>query len=294
MRNRLPNSTSALFRSMGGLRRPPPAAPKMVPPKPFYQESAKKQMSGYLQVAGGKSYLKSSFEKGLKEERRAFEHGQREGLTKEELYALSKMSRGGPITKEKAKVVAGAALEIAREHEREAGGLAPGLRGGTLKEGAKRLMRMEKESEPKPEPPKPMRQDEPGTRISALQDRLRIQHGPMNRSAIAPNVAEPTRLPDTPAGWSTPVKPSAETPPADQTPNTPAPAAPRLSQFSEGFTGGGPMETHRDADQPAPGIPVPTLRHHEPDQSEPAATAPDQDPASQLPDTSHVDEGLPF
>src|SRR5690242_8859395 len=121
MRDRFPNSTSALFRSMGGLRRPArPVGPATNPTtKPFYQQSAKKQMTGYLKVAGGKSYLKSSFDKALKEERRAFEHGQRQGLSKEELYALSKMSRGGVITKDKSKLMAGASLEIARQHEAE-------------------------------------------------------------------------------------------------------------------------------------------------------------------------------
>lgn len=304
MNRAFPNSTRSVFRSFG-VPRPtrPTKSPTMTPPaKPFYQQAAKKQMQQYLKIAGGKSYLKSPFEKAFKQERSAFEHGQRQGLTKEELYAFSKVSHGGAITKEKAKLIAGAAVEIARERQAEAGSLAHGLGYGKLTEAERKIMRVEHAQEPKPEPVKIKRDPTSGQRLAALEQRLHIQHGPLidrPTPSAGMGLSEPTPLSGAPTPGAETTRPAAvghwQTLTEEPTPLTTPPAAPRLSQFSSGFTGGIGTVPHPVDQPPAPGSPLPTLPEKPNTPPEPAATEPpSQPPASQIPDTSHVDEGLPF
>lgn len=277
-------------------------------------------MEGYLKVAGGKEYLKSPLAKALKEERQAFEHGQREGLTKEELYALSKVSHGGVITKSKAKFIAGAALHIAREHEREVGGLAPGLHGGQEREAAKRLMKMEQAAEAPPEPVKTVEPPSAGQRRAALQERLHIQHAPITGRQAVPsisNVIEPIHLPDTPAGWSAP-QPAGRGNIHDAAPSTgnrggvgltapssreegfgggqqATPQAPRVNPMVEVLTGGVSADVHPHDDSPAPSVAMPSLRGHETTVPDPSSPTPaETSNNASLPDMSHVDEGLPF
>lgn len=283
--------------------------PKIASTKPFYQQAAKKQMEQYLKTAGGKSYLKSPFEKGFKAERSAYEHGHREGMTKEELYAFSKITHGGSISKEKGKLIAGAALEIAREHEQEAGGLAGGLSHGKMLEAEKKLMRMQHDQEPKPKPIEKKAEPSAGQKLSSLQQRLHIQHSPLvdrpnYPAAPATVTTEPTHL------SASPVTPPARTvdtprwqPPSEQaTPATAPPSSPRLSQFSSGFTGGTglpshPVDEHNDAHVAIPTLHEPLGASDQPVSTEPASeesAAPAEPSSAQLPDTSHVDEGLPF
>ncbi len=285
-----PNSTRNVFRQIGGLRRPaaPPAA-KTPTPKPFYKQSAKEQERQYLKIAGGQKYFKTALKLGLKKELKDFEHHRYGEMTTQEKYALSKMKFGGTINKEKAKTMAAAAFQIAQKFKREAGGLAQGLNTAKQTEGTKRLMKMEHEQEAPPVVEKKVEEPSAGSRIAALHERLHIQHA---GTTAAPSPIEPTRLPDTPAGWTTA---AAKTPDVNHEPThaapVVAPTAPLLSQFSSGLTGGESTTAAQHEDHATIAPPTPVLRNAESDQPEaPAEPA----PTVQLPDTSHVDEGLPF
>lgn len=307
MNSGLPNTTRSVFRTIGAVRRPHVASVEKTSTtaKPFYQQSAKKQMEKYLKTVGGKSYLKSPFEKGFRSERQAFEHGQREGMTKEELYAFSKIAHGGVITKERAKLIAGAAIEIGREHEAEAGELAGGLSHGKLLESEKKLMRMQGKQEAQPKPVEKKPEKTAGQKLASLQQRLHIQHSPMvdHGGPAMPAVTEPTNLNAAPAHPAA-EQPRWQPPTHEQpTPQTPPPSAPRLSQFSSGFTGGSGVPSHPTDDHADAYVSIPVYRSatetaqqhptNEPAQSEPAGSGEEQS-SVQLPDTSHVDEGLPF
>ncbi len=296
-------STLAVLRSGGGLSRPArqqPTRPQPTP-KPFHQESAKEQMKGFLKIAGGKGYIKSPIDKELNREAIAFRHGEREGFTKEQLYALGKYTRGGVVTKEGMKKIAAAATHIARMQKQAAGGLASGMSSGTDTQGGGKLIKIQAEQTPQHEA---ITRGAPTTaqNRASLQERLHIQHAPITgRQPSTPAMGAITPLSDTPNNWSAAPDHQTGTPhtaPVEQTAPTPppaAPAAPKLSQFSAGFTGGTMTEPHQPTEPPSQNLAIPTLRGHDSSPNEPPPTAP-AEPANEAHPTPpvNVDEGLPF
>lgn len=104
-------------------------------------------------------------------------------------------------------------------------------------------------------------------------------------SPTMPTMTEPTPLPPSPAGWT-----KGQTEPGPAAP----PKTPHLSPLRGGFTYGHSTRPHDRPDEAVGGIvpsPPPTAEGQ-------SGIAPKEDnpslPEPQLPDTSHVDEGLPF
>lgn len=248
--------------------------------------------SSMLQRATGKAYTPKQMEKTV----HALSAHPERGTTAQERTFLRAYQQRKKLGAAEVKTAAKGLYQVAEEE-----GLNLKYVAGTVTEKSARLAKQEAQAHTPP--PVPV---QPGPRpIDLIRQRLHIQHGGLSAPAPSlPSMQEPTPLPKT-ESW----KKGSSVP----TSNAPAPKTPHLSPLQGGFTYGHSTNPNDQPDQPPnmtppssaepssrpdqtagqdnvppPAPPLPPVAHHE---NTAPSTSPHSDP---IPDTSHVDEGLPL